>query len=306
MQMNEAKRKPPWLNRALLMEGEVLARKNRIARMSLHTVCESARCPNISACFAAGNATFLILGDRCTRNCAFCAVAHGIPEPPDAGEGRRIARYMKGAGVRFAVITSVTRDDLDDGGAGHFARVVLDIRKALPSAGLEILVPDFAGNESAMDSVFDLPIHVLGHNMETVRSLYPTARKGADFRRSLRLLHRASAMIGDKAVVKSGVMVGLGESREELLALFHELAESGVHALTIGQYLRPGRLNVPVARYAEPSEFEDLAEAARASGIPSVLAGPYVRSSYMAEEFFRERRARGGPKPRVHSARRPS
>jgi lipoic acid synthetase len=200
----------------------------------------------------------------------------------------------------------VTRDDLLDGGAGHYARVVLDIKRALPSVGLEILVPDFGGNVSAMDAVFDLPIHVLSHNMETVKSLYPIVRKGAEYPRSLRLLQRASARIGGKTVVKSGVMVGLGETPKELLTLFRDFAESGVQALTIGQYLRPGRRNIPVARYVEPSDFAELAEAARSAGIGSVLAGPYVRSSYMAEELARESLAGGGSKPQMPSARMPS
>jgi lipoic acid synthetase len=287
--------RPQWLRKENAMRPEVVSRKAGIDRLGLHTVCVSARCPNLAECFAAGNATFLILGDRCTRHCAFCAVEHGTPLPADSGEGKRIAGYMEKAGVRFAVITSVTRDDLADGGAAQFEGVVGAVKKSLPSVGLELLIPDFRGSPDALDRVLDLPIEVLGHNMETVESLYNIARTGADYGRSLRVLERASAKVAGAYIIKSGVMVGLGETREELLGLFKDLADSGVSSLTIGQYLRPARENLPVARYVTPSEFNELADTARSAGIPAVLAGPYVRSSYMAERLSRHPRGLQSP-----------
>jgi lipoic acid synthetase len=265
----------------------VVGSKARIAGMGLHTVCESARCPNLSECFQSGNATFLIMGDTCTRNCGFCAVDHGKAEPLDTEEGRKIASWMRDMSIRYAVLTSVTRDDLPDDGAGHFCRVVRDIRAELPAAGIELLVPDFRGKREAIEAVASLPVQVFGHNLETVRSLYPAARKGADYGRSLEVL-RIAKNAASSARIKSGVMVGLGEEVDELEALFEDLAAAGVEMLTIGQYLRPSWDKLPVARYLEPAEFDALGRSARERGIPFVQAGPYVRSSYLAEGVFRE------------------
>jgi lipoic acid synthetase len=284
--VSEAPRRPPWLRKETLLTPEVIAQRERIARLGLHTVCQSARCPNLSECFQAGNATFLILGDHCTRDCAFCAIGHGPTSAPDAGEGERIASHMHAGGIRYAVITSVTRDDLPDGGAAHFASVVTAIRAALPDAGLELLVPDFRGDSAAIEAAVDLPIQVFAHNLETVPSLYPRARRGADYRRSLGVLERAAARRRPGTLIKTGVMVGLGERREELEGLFADAAGAGVEIVTIGQYLRPSWGNLPVERYAAPAEFAELGALARARGIAVAVAGPYVRSSYLAERAF--------------------
>lgn len=286
--MSDAGRRPPWLRKETLLTPEVLAHRERIARLGLHTVCSSARCPNLSECFQAGNATFLILGDRCTRDCAFCAIGHGPAEAPDPGEGARIASHMKAGGIRYAVLTSVTRDDLPDGGAAQYVSVVRAIRDALPGAGLELLVPDFRGDPAAIDLVVDLPIQVFAHNLETVPSLYARARKGADYRRSLAVLARAAERRRAGTRIKTGVMVGLGERREELERLFADAAGAGVEIVTIGQYLRPSWDNLPVERYAAPAEFAELGALARARGIPVAICGPYVRSSYLAERAFAE------------------
>jgi lipoic acid synthetase len=284
--MSEASRRPAWLRKEKLLTPEVIAHRERIARLGLHTVCESARCPNLSECFQAGNATFLILGDHCTRGCAFCAIGHGPAAAPDQGEGERIAGHMRDGGIRYAVITSVTRDDLPDGGAAHFASVVAAIRAVLPDAGLELLVPDFRGDAAAVDVAVDLSIQVFAHNLETVPSLYARARRGADYRRSLGVLERAAARRRPGTRIKTGVMVGLGERREELERLFADAAGAGVEIVTVGQYLRPSWEKLPVDRYVPPAEFAELGALARAHGIAVAVAGPYVRSSYLAERAF--------------------
>jgi lipoic acid synthetase len=283
--MTEQQRRPAWLRKKTSLTGETAARKARIAGQGLHTICESGRCPNLSECFRAGNATFLIMGAICTRHCGFCAVQHGKGAALDPGEGRAIARTLAEMSIRYAVITSVTRDDLPDGGASHFAGVVREIRAVLPGMGIELLVPDFGGRQEAVESVAGLPIQVFGHNIETVQSLYPLVRRGGDYNRSLEVLRRARAAC--RVMIKSGIMAGLGETSDELSRLFDDLAAAGVGILTIGQYLQPARVNVPVVRYLHPEEFEMLAQEARDRGIPVVHAGPYVRSSYLAEELYR-------------------
>jgi len=281
------KPKPEWLRKTLRLSPEVMKLRREIGELGLATVCESARCPNLGECYCAGIATFLILGERCTRSCAFCAVGHGRPGEPDAGEGARIASFMRAHAIRYAVITSVTRDDLPDGGAGHFARVVGAVRSELPHAGLELLVPDFRGSPEAVRAAACLPIQVFAHNMETVRGLYPRIRSGADYDRSLEVLRRARSLAGPGVRLKSGVMVGLGEQPGELERLFADIAAVGVDILTIGQYLQPTGDNAPVIRYYNPEEFERLRVLAEGGGIRTVVAGPYVRSSYLAEQAFR-------------------
>jgi lipoyl synthase len=283
--MMERQRRPEWLRKETALSPKVMKGKADIACRGLHTVCESARCPNLSECFRAGNATFLIMGDRCTRGCAFCAVGRGTPSELDPEEGMKIARRMEEGGVRYVVITSVTRDDLPDGGAAHFSRVVNDIRAALPGMAIELLVPDFQGNAGSIIEVASLPLAVFGHNLETVASLYPSARRGADYDRSLEVLRVARAHA--EAQIKTGIMVGLGETADELARLFDDCAAAGVGILTIGQYLRPAWENMPVTRYVPPEEFDVLAAEARRRGVPKVQAGPYVRSSYMAEAVAR-------------------
>ncbi len=278
--------KPEWLRKPLRLSPEVLKLRREIERLGLATVCESARCPNRGECYCAGIATFLILGESCTRGCAFCAVRHGAPEEVDPAEGGRIAAFLRAQAIRFAVLTSVTRDDLPDGGAGHFARVVRDIRLELPGVGLELLVPDFLGLPGTVEKVAGLPVQVFAHNMETVRELYPRVRRGADYQRSLEVLRRAARARAPGLRLKSGIMVGLGEEEGQLEELFVELAAAGVQILTIGQYLRPTGFNATVIRYYKPEEFEHLRVLAAGRGIPTVVAGPYVRSSYLAEQAF--------------------
>ncbi len=282
-------RLPGFLRKPNTSYQAVQSLKNDLRRLKLHTVCESARCPNMSECYKSGNATFLIMGDHCTRNCAFCAVGHGAPLTLDPLEGQKIARHMLHAGIRYAVITSVTRDDRPDGGAAHFTRVVRDIRAALPDVGLELLVPDFHGREESIAEVASLPIEVFAHNLETPSPHYLRVRRGADYGRSLRVLRaareRAPITTGIRVQIKTGIMVGLGETDEECERLFDDCAEVGVDILTIGQYLRPSWKNVPVSRYLRPEDFDSLAETARRHGIRTVQAGPYVRSSYHAGSY---------------------
>jgi lipoic acid synthetase len=280
------KPRPAWLRKPLRLSPEVLRLRREIGGLGLATVCESARCPNLGECYCAGIATFLILGELCTRDCAFCAIGHGPPGGPDPAEGTRIAAFIRSHSIRFAVLTSVTRDDLEDGGAEHFERVVRDIRGQLPAVGLELLVPDFRGRAGPVERVAGLPIQVFAHNMETVRELYPRVRRGADYERSLEVLRRAVRSRTPGLRVKSGIMVGLGEQPGQLEELFADLAAAGAQILTIGQYLRPTGFNAPVIRYYNPEEFEHLRALAAARGIPTVVAGPYVRSSYLAEQAF--------------------
>jgi lipoic acid synthetase len=285
--------RPPWLRKQKRLTPEVLRTRRSIGGLGLHTVCESARCPNLGECYACGNATFLILGDQCTRGCAFCAIDHGHPRPPDQEEGKKIADYIRSNGIRYAVLTSVTRDDLSDGGASHFVRVVEDLKKLVPSLQIELLVPDFAGRRAMIEWVVGLPIEVFGHNVETVEEQYQRVRRGADYRRSLEVLNTAAQSrnsgSGQSASprIKSGIMVGLGETEEQIQRLFSDLAAVSVEILTIGQYLQPSKFNAPVHRYYNPDEYELLREKAVACGIRHVVAGPYVRSSYLAEQAYR-------------------
>jgi len=284
--LSESEVRPEWLKKRQPLSEAVMATRRAVKNLGLHTVCQSARCPNISECFCSGNATFLILGDHCTRNCAFCAVEHGKPSSPDPEEGKKIVRYIEGAGTRYAVITSVTRDDLEDGGAAHFERVVRDIKNSLPEVGIELLVPDFHGRADLITRIAALPIQVFGHNLETVSSLYPRIRAGAGYERSLELLRTAAAVLPPDRLLKSGIMLGLGESRGDLEVLFDDLAACGVRILTMGQYLRPTRENTTVSRYYHPDEFAELKSLAEAREITTVVAAPYVRSSYLAEEHY--------------------
>ena len=260
--------RPDWLRKPLRLGPEVLKIRREIGSLGLATVCESARCPNLGECYCAGIATFLILGERCTRDCAFCAVGAwpaGASRIPRKGSGSPAS--SRAHSLRFAVITSVTRDDLEDGGAGHFARVVGDIRRELPRVGLELLVPDFRGRPGTVEAVARLPVQVFAHNLETVRELYPQVRSGADYDRSLQVLRRAAAARAPGVRLKSGIMVGLGERPEQLEGLFADLAAAGVQILTIGQYLRPTGFNAPVIRYYKPEEFEHLRTLAAGRGI---------------------------------------
>jgi lipoic acid synthetase len=249
-------------------------------------VCEEARCPNLGECFGRGTATFLLLGDRCTRRCAYCAVATARPLPPDPGEPRRVAETARRLGLRYVVLTSVDRDDLADGGAAHFAAAVLAVRRALPEAGIEVLTPDFKGESSALAAVLGAEPDVFNHNIETVPRLFPRLRPQGRYRLSLDVLAAAKALRPEGAT-KSGLMVGLGEEDEEVTSVLQDLRRVGVDVVTIGQYLRPTRDHEPVHRYVRPESFRAFEERARAIGFPIVYSGVFVRSSFNAEEVYR-------------------
>jgi lipoic acid synthetase len=278
-------RKPPWLKRRIQAGATYQEVHRIIQRSKLHTVCQEARCPNLGECFSQGMATFLILGDRCTRNCRFCAVAHGPVGPPDSDEPRRLAEAVRSMELRYVVVTSVTRDDLSDGGSGHFAQTISEIRGQVPAARIEVLVPDFQGSDSAIRTVVQARPDVFNHNLETVARLYPKVRPGADYRRSLRLLRRVRAL-SSAMPTKSGLMLGLGESPEELREALLDLLEAECRILTLGQYLQPSRDHLPVERFLPPEAFEQWREAALEMGFREVASGPFVRSSYRAGELY--------------------
>jgi lipoic acid synthetase len=256
---------------------EILA--PRLRELGVSTICESARCPNLGECFSCGEATFLILGEVCTRNCRFCAVTPGKPQLPDPEEPARVAKAVKELGLKHVVITSVTRDDLQDGGAGHFAAVVQAIRELALGVSVEILTPDFGGDLQAVEIALSAQPEVFAHNMETVPRLYPAVRAQADWQRSLQVL--AYGAKASSALIKSGLMLGLGETREEISAALQELRQAGVQAVTLGQYLAPTPEHYPVVEYIKLEVYQELAAEAEALGL-KVAAGPLVRSSYQA------------------------
>ena len=252
-----------------------------LRRHGLVTVCREARCPNVGECWGEGTATVLILGDRCSRGCAFCGVAPGAPPPPDPAEPGRVAAAASELRWRHVVVTSVTRDDLADGGAGHFALVVGELRSLSPPPAVELLVPDFAGDDEALAEVVKARPEVLAHNVETVPRLYPEVRPRASYERSLVLLARAHEMDPGIAL-KSGLMVGFGETRDEVVAVMEDLFDAGCRSISVGQYLAPSRYHPRVREYLPPGAFEELAAAARRIGFPRVASAPLVRSSYRA------------------------
>lgn len=259
-----------------------------LSHLGLPTVCDSARCPNRGECFSHRTVTFLILGDVCTRRCTFCAVRHGRPAgPPDADEPERLAQAVGELGLTHVVITSVTRDDLPDSGAGHYAQVVGALRRRCPAVKVELLVPDFLGSEEALATVLAAYPDILAHNLETVPRLYRQVRRGANYHRSLRVLHKAKAL-APRIITKSGVMLGLGESADEVQAVLYDLAATGCEMVTLGQYLAPSLAYTPVARYVSRNEFDQWRTKALAMGFKSVASGPLVRSSYKASLFFGE------------------
>ena len=280
---------PPWLRKRVPSRGEAAAVRTLLAELDLETVCASAHCPNLPECFARGTATFMILGDACTRSCRFCAVPTGPSGPPRREEPDAVAEAAARMRLRHVVVTSVTRDDLPDGGAGHFARTIRTLRERLPEAVVEVLVPDFRGDETAVRTVCDAGPDVFNHNIETVPRLYDTVRPEADYRQSLAVLAMAARLADGRdrpRRTKSGLMVGLGETPEEVTAVLADLREAGCGMLTIGQYLAPSKQHVPVERFVEPAAFEAWEAEARALGFAAVAAGPFVRSSYRAEEVF--------------------
>jgi len=278
--------KPRWLRRKLPSGGQYERIRSLIKDQCLSTVCQEAMCPNQFECFGKGAATFMILGDRCSRNCRFCAVGHGPQGPPDPEEPTRVALAVQTMALSYCVITSVTRDDLPDGGAAHFAATVRAIREHNPQILIEVLIPDFQGDSQALATVLAARPDVLNHNLETVQRLYPAVRPEAGYRQSLEVLRHSKAIAPD-TVAKCGIMVGLGETGEELTSLFADLRQTGCDILTIGQYLQPSKSHLAVARYLPPEEFAALEQQALALGFAAVASAPFVRSSYQAEALFR-------------------
>jgi lipoic acid synthetase len=278
-----APRKPPWLKVKAPGGHNYVGVKHMMRELGLHTVCEEAHCPNVGECWEHRAATFMILGEVCTRNCAYCAVAHGTPDPYDPAEPRRLAEAVTRMGLRHVVITSVDRDDLPNGGAEAFAGCVIEIRQRLPEASVELLIPDFKGSDTALQIVVDAKPDILNHNLETVARLYRIARPGGRYDRALRLLRRAKEM-DLSLVTKSGIMCGLGEEWDELVAAMQDLRDQGVDILTLGQYLRPSDGHLPVTRFYTPEEFVELRDLGMAMGYRHVESGPLVRSSYHAWE----------------------
>ncbi len=271
--------RPPWL-KVRAPAGDGFERvTGTLERHRLRTVCRDARCPNVGECWGAGNATVIVLGPSCTRACAFCSVSQALPAPPDPAEPARVAAAARDLGWKSLVVTSVTRDDLPDGGAGHFARVVRALRALADPPRIELLVPDFAGSREALREVVDARPDVLGHNVETAPRLYPRVRPQAVYARSLALLAAAREMAPGLAL-KSGLMAGFGETRQEIVAVFEALFAAGCRSVTVGQYLPPTRDHLPVAEYLAPEAFAELGDAARRIGFTEVVSGPLVRSSY--------------------------
>ena len=279
----EASRKPPWLKVKAPGGPNYVALKHLMRDLKLHTVCEEAHCPNIGECWEHKAATFMILGDVCTRNCAYCAVAHGTPAALDANEPRRLADAVAQMGLKHVVITSVDRDDLPNGGAEVFAACIAEIRARLPETSVEVLIPDFKGNPEALRLIVDAKPDILNHNLETIARLYRIARPGGRYARALELLDRAKDMNPD-LLTKSGIIVGLGEDWDELLVAMRDLRSARVDILTIGQYLRPSDQHLPIARWYTPDEFAELKRYGMSLGYRHVESGPLVRSSYHAWE----------------------
>lgn len=280
-------RKPRWLVSRLRGGAALGATRRTLREHLLHTVCEEARCPNRSECFGAGQATFLLMGNVCTRNCRFCAIASGVPCALDPDEPRRVAQAAKKMGLSFVVVTSVTRDDLPDGGAGHFAETIQRLRHHIPGVGVEVLVPDFGGDLASVDVVLEQKPVVFNHNVETIPRLYGTVRPQASFERSLGVLEHAARR--GTSIVKSGFMVGLGEDDDEVFELMRFLRDAGVDVVTIGQYLQPTPKHLPVARFVPPETFEEYRRYGEGVlGLRRVIAGPLVRSSYRASQTARE------------------
>src|SRR5216117_1975968 len=278
-------RKPSWLKVRAPGGPNYMRLKSRMREWNLHSVCEEARCPNIGECWEDATATFMILGDVCTRNCGYCAIAHGTPVWEDREEPERIGRAVRELGLEHVVVTSVNRDDLADGGAAHFAATIRAIRRERPGCQVEVLIPDFQGSAGALQTVIDARPDILNHNTETVPRLYKVARYGGRYERTLELFRRARAA-APRLLTKSGIILGLGEERDELLGTMRDLRDADVNILTLGQYLRPSAQHLPVARYYTPEEFAELGEAGRAMGFAHVESGPLVRSSYHAKRHL--------------------
>ena len=276
---------PPWLRVERRFTPQVHSTKKLLRSLGLYTVCEEARCPNIAECFSRDTATFMILGNICTRDCAFCGCQKGKPAALDPDEPTNVARAAQKLGLKHCVVTSVTRDDLRDGGASQFVRTIQKIRELNPCTTVEVLTPDFRGQRAALETVLGAGPDVFNHNVETVPRLYPEVRPGADYETSLQLL-RLAKEIEPATITKSGIMIGLSETLSEVEDLLSDLASTGLDAVTIGQYMQASRSNIAVSKYYEPHVFDDLIERGEALGIGHVLAGPLVRSSYNAAELM--------------------
>ena len=299
----EALKKPSWLKKRIPPIQEIEKVRAILGRGDLHTVCEEARCPNLGDCFSKGTATFLILGRVCTRNCGFCAVERGDPVPLGEAEPETVARAVRELKLQYVVVTSVTRDDLRDGGASHYANVIRAIRAQDPGVKIEVLIPDLKGDRAGLAIILRERPDVLNHNVETVPRLYPQVRPQADYGRSLELLKSAKEA-EPSILTKSGLMLGLGETHEEVLNLLADLREVGCDFLTIGQYLQPRSDRLPVVRYVPPEEFEDYRRIAQDMGFRGVASGPFVRSSFHASQMFEghashhvEKATCGAPRP---------
>ena len=277
-------RLPPWFKQRPNPEA-VMAMEGLLDSLSLHTICQSAHCPNAGDCFSRKTATFLILGNICTRNCRFCAVEKGSPLPVDEEEPEHLLEAVEALGLRYVVITSVTRDDLPDGGAAHFARTVNLLRDKRPGVRVEVLVPDFLGSREALSTVVAASSSVLNHNVETVPRLYPGVRSRADYRRSIRLLGTVKEL-DPGMITKSGLMLGLGETKDEVVAVMKDLREAGCDLLTLGQYLPPSPQHYPLSRYVSPQEFTEFEATGRSLGFAEVASAPLVRSSFRAAELY--------------------
>jgi lipoic acid synthetase len=280
---SDPQRKPPWLKVKAPGGPTYVALKHMMRDLKLHTVCEEAHCPNIGECWEHKAATFMILGDVCTRNCAYCAVAHGTPAALDTGEPVRLAEAVEQMGLQHVVITSVDRDDLPNGGAEIFAACIAEIRRRLPETSIEVLIPDFKGNPTALRIVVDAKPDILNHNLETIERLYRIARPGGRYPRALELLRRAKELDAS-LLTKSGIICGLGEDWDELLGAMRDVRAQGVDILTLGQYLRPSDQHLPIARWYTPDEFAELKRFGLTLGYRHVESGPLVRSSYHAWE----------------------
>jgi lipoic acid synthetase len=290
MKPEHRKPKPEWLRRRFSFKSSVTEINDLLLDLNLHTVCQEAHCPNQSECFGNHTATFMLLGDHCSRDCTFCAVTHGVMEPPDPEEPKRVAEAVSRLDLKYVVLTSVTRDDLADGGASHFAATIKTIRSVASDILVEVLVPDFQGSSQSLATVLAAQPAVLNHNLETVPRLYPAVRPQADYQRSLRLLKEVKRLYPE-ATTKSGLMVGLGERQEEVSSLLRDLRKAYCDLVTIGQYLRPSRDHHPVVDYIHPELFQANQKEAEELGFSGVASGPYVRSSYKAEKLYR--RAKG-------------
>jgi lipoic acid synthetase len=292
-------KRPPWLKVEAYWGENYRRLKSLLADSNLHTVCQEANCPNINQCFENRTATFLILGNICTRGCRFCDMKRGTPLSVDSDESRRVAETVEKLGLKYAVITSVTRDDLSDGGASLFAQTVKEIRKLIPDCKIEVLIPDFLGSFEFLKTVLSARPDVLNHNLETVKRLYPQARRGADYERSLNLL-RVARNYDQNFITKSGIMVGLGERWEEIIDLMIDLRNVNCDLLTIGQYLSPSKQHLPVLKYYHPDEFAELKRTGEKMGFLHVESGPLVRSSYQARKQI-ENISTGGLAKRYHN-----